>query len=264
MAPFPLVAAALPVLSYLDARLKVVDDYRIARSLGGAKITAALAEYSDKVSPFYMLEAAALNPKDKDRNLVIYQGKSYTYAQMYAWTLSAATWLKERCGVKKDDVVALDFMNSPGFLTLWWGCWALGATPAFINYNLGGDALVHSINTAETNVLIIDSELTKYFDGEEGEKTLNRIKTEKRQRQVIVYDDTLERIISTWKSERPPESERQGKLLHDKAILIYTSGTTGMPKAAVVSYEKARNGSYFAGHWMGIKKDDVFYTVSPT
>ena len=47
------------------------------------------------------------------------------------------------------------------------------------------------------------------------------------------------------------------------AMLIYTSGTTGLPKAAIMSWGKARIGSRFAQGWIDLKPTDVLYTSMP-
>lgn len=135
--------------------------------------------------------------------------------------------------------------------------------PAFVNYNLGGEGLVHSIKTATARLVIVEAEVAeKVFTGEEGQKTLERIKHEGMEREVVIHDEGLERVIGTWEPKRAEDSLRSGKSLIDGSILIYTSGTTGLPKAAVVSYLKSYYAGYFAGMWMGIKQSDIFYTVS--
>ncbi|RPA80040.1 acetyl-CoA synthetase-like protein [Ascobolus immersus RN42] len=271
MLPIPLAAIgpAAAALSYIDARLDLSNDYRILNALIRSKAKALILERKNRVTPFYLLEEAATTSPSKDRIFLIYQGNSWTYAEAYQVILKYGTWFKERFGIKKGDIVAMDFMNSNVFVFVWFGLWSIGATPAFINYNLNGDALVHSVVTSTAKLVLIDSEVAAKVVGtdEDGARTLQRLKTEKvegtGEREIVVFDEGMERVVGSWSGKRAPDEDRDGFMLHDKAILIYTSGTTGLPKAAIVSYRKCLEGGGFVGHWFGLRKDDVFYTCMP-
>lgn len=49
-------------------------------------------------------------------------------------------------------------MNRPEFLFAHLGLWSIGASPAWINYNLAGDALVHCLKVAGAKVLLVDED----------------------------------------------------------------------------------------------------------
>lgn len=61
-------------------------------------------------------------------------------------------------GVEKDDIVAMDFVNSETFIWVWFGLWSIGAKPAFINYSLTGKPLVHTIKTSTARLVLVDQE----------------------------------------------------------------------------------------------------------
>ena len=68
----------------------------------------------------------------------------------------------ESLGYKKGDSVALFMENRPEFVTIWLGLAKIGVVPAFINYNLRHESLVHSVKVANCKAIIFGAEL---FDG---------------------------------------------------------------------------------------------------
>lgn len=60
--------------------------------------------------------------------------------------------------MEKNDIVAMDFVNSATFIWVWFGLWSVGAKPAFINYNLTGKPLVHTIKTSTARLVLVDQE----------------------------------------------------------------------------------------------------------
>lgn len=63
-------------------------------------------------------------------------------------------------GLKKGDTVALFMENKPEFVAIWLGLSKIGVITALINTNLKTQALIHSINVANSKVLIYGAELT--------------------------------------------------------------------------------------------------------
>lgn len=61
-------------------------------------------------------------------------------------------------GVRPRDLVALYLQNVPEFIFAWLGLWAIGSAPAMINWNLGGDALVHCLRIAGVKFMLVDTE----------------------------------------------------------------------------------------------------------
>lgn len=217
----------------------------------------------DRLNLFYALEKHARTKSTASRPFILHEGKSWTFKEVYDIVLKYGTWLKTTYAIAPHEVVAMNFMNSPQFIFLWMGIWSLGARPAFINYNLTGDPLLHSVKTSMARILFVEDELRPQF-------TQNVIDTlaspeardGKGPVQTVYFDSALERHIDSIKAIREPDSSRSGITPPDMANLIYTSGTTGLPKAAVVSWQKCLLGGHFMPHWMGLKKTDIYYTVS--
>ena len=194
---------------------------------------------------------------------LMYQGKTWTNKEAYDIVLSYGTWLKTEYGIAPREVVAMDFMNSPVFIFLWLGIWSLGATPAFINYNLIGNPLLHSVKVSTARILFVDNNVKPRFtkdiiDTLESSNERDGLGSV----QVVFFDTTLEDQIKATKAVREPDSSRSVAPL-DMALLIFTSGTTGLPKPATVTWRKVRILTGFMPPWFGLKKTDRLYTCMP-
>ena len=76
--------------------------------------------------------------------------------------LKYGTWLKTK-GVQKEEIVAMNFVNSEVFIWVWFGLWSIGAKPAFINYNLTGKPLFHTIRTSTARLVLVGEESKENF-----------------------------------------------------------------------------------------------------
>lgn len=179
--------------------------------------------------------------------------------------LKYATWLKRAYAIAPKEIVAMDFMNSPEFCWMWLALWCLGARPAFINYNLTGRPLAHSVKVSTARLLFVDKEVRPSFSEEVLEQLgAPDFRDGKGPMEVVFFTPELEAEILQTEAIREPDSSRSGVISRDMGILIYTSGTTGLPKPAIVSYAKTRAGGPFLSGWMKWKPDDRFYTVCLT
>ena len=259
-----LLRAALPAaaaFSYLDAKYLLVNDYFLIYSVTASSISMHIKQRRGTLNAFYRLEERALDPNAavRDKPFLIYQGQEWSYKAAYEVVLKYATWLKERHGVQRKEIVAMDFTNKPEFLWLWFGLWAVGAVPAFMNHNLEGERLVHCVKVSTANLLLVDEEVAAAVRDPVTKKALE----EGGERRVVIFDAHTAAGVATWRGVRPPDEERSHAMLLDPALLIYTSGTTGMPKPAVVSWQKINYGTGFVIRWMGMKKSDRLYTSMP-
>lgn len=198
----------------------------------------------------------------------------------------------------KDEIVAMDFVNSAKFIWVWLGLWSIGAKPAFINSNLTGKPLVHTIETSTARLVLVDEAAREKFSEEVlKEHGFTRVQEQKygfevdidaaprparnhtlsplpiepkkantkvQQRfQIIHFDKDIENHILAHSPTREPDSSRAGQTRSSIAMLIYTSGTTGLPKPAVMSWGKAYGGSKLMSSWLGLTNEDVVYTPMP-
>ncbi|KAF2271026.1 acetyl-CoA synthetase-like protein [Lojkania enalia] len=146
--------AAAAGLAYLNGRHAISYDFTLFTSLLSATIGAVFHERHDDINLFYVLESWAKSSRG-NHPWIIFHSKSWTYAQAYEMILKYGTWLKSR-GVEKDEIVAMDFVNSEVFIWVWFGLWSIGAKPAFINYNLTGKPLLHTIKTSTARLVLVD------------------------------------------------------------------------------------------------------------
>ena len=258
------IPASLAVLSYLDAKFHLRHDIRTLSAFFGSQISAALTEKRDTCNLFYVLEHWAQNAATRDRPFLVYDGKTWTYCEAYDNALRYGTWLKTRHGVRSGEVVAMDFMNSDVFVWMWFGLWAIGAKPAFINYNLTEKALLHSVKTSGSRFLMVEEEVFSTLDEQTKKGFADpSFREDGGHVEIIPFTSAVMADIEQTLGKREPNGERAGETMKDMAILIYTSGTTGLPKPAVVSWAKAGASSNFSRKWLQLRQDDIFYTCMP-
>ncbi|KAJ4373984.1 long-chain fatty acid transporter fat1 [Neocucurbitaria cava] len=177
------VPAAAAALAYLNARHGLTYDWPLLSSFISASISGALHERRDHLNLFYELEAHAQSSR-ANHAWIIFQGRTWTYKEAYDIVLRYGTWLKSK-GVEKDEIVAMDFVNSETFIWVWFGLWSIGAKPAFINYNLTGKPLVHTIKTSTSRLVLVDQEgKGKFEEHAMKEHGFELVKEESREGQV--------------------------------------------------------------------------------
>jgi acyl-CoA synthetase (AMP-forming)/AMP-acid ligase II len=288
--------AAVASLAYLNARHGITYDLPLFASFARAAIDGSRSTRRDTLNLFYELEAHATSNLS-NHAWIIYQGQTWTYAQAYETVLRYGAWLKSK-GVEKDEIVAMDFMNSEVFIWVWFGLWSIGAKPAFINYNLTGKPLVHTIKTSTARLILVDEHAKENFQeeilSEHGfislgdqkfgfemdtseiprsvqnqtakpqamEPTSAQAKVQ-RQLQIVYFNKALQAEILAFEPTRLPDSARQGQIGTSMAMLIYTSGTTGLPKPAIMAWGKCSIGAKFVSAYLGLKTPDVVYTSMP-
>lgn len=255
--------AAAASFAYLNAKWALFYDWKLISGLGGIMLKTKMSEMRDRVNLFYILEKHALASSTADKPFIIYSGRTWTFKETYEIALRYGTWFKQTYNVKPREIVAVDFMNCPNFIFIWMGLWSIGAVPAFINYNLTGTPLVHSVKVSTARLLVVDPEVRPKFT-DEVLATLNApdFRDGKGPMEVVVFTPEVEAQLLQTKPIRADDSDRSGVLGRDMSILIYTSGTTGLPKPAIVSWLKCIAGGSFIPKWMGWKKTDRAYTVS--
>lgn len=256
--PVPLALAAPAALagaSYLNARLQISYDWYLLGSAIKSLIKMGFNEKKDKLNLFYVLEGYATSKKTADNICLVFEGRQWTYKEVYQTVLKQGTWLKTRYGIKPKDIVVMNFMNSEKFIFMWLAIWSIGGKPAFINYNLTGKALAHCMRVSASRIAFIDAEVQSNVTQE--------VRDELPGVQFQVFTPELEADIAAIEPVREPDSARTEDKASNMAIVIYTSGTTGLPKGAIVSWKKIIVGTGIVCPWMWMTQKDVFYTSMP-
>ncbi|KAI9656326.1 MAG: hypothetical protein M1821_004989 [Bathelium mastoideum] len=228
------VPAASAALAYLDAKYQISYDWQLLSTYISGSVRLAVRERRDRVNLFYSLEDLALNKKTGERIWIMYEGREWTYRQAYDNILRYGQWLRKEHGVQPREIVAVDAMNSPMFVWLWFGLWSIGARPAFINYNLTGRPLVHCVNVSTARLLLVDDEVRHNVTQAIIEEVSSpSFRDGKGSTEVIFLTPATLAPIETLKPVREPDAVRSGPKMSDMSILIYTSGTTGLPKPGI-------------------------------
>ncbi|EHY57365.1 hypothetical protein HRR83_002850 [Exophiala dermatitidis] len=249
-------AGSLAVASYLDGK------YHIRKDLGTlARMQRGKREYGrvvkeDKVSLWYVLEAQC---KARWNQPAIWSREgTYTYGEMYEESVRYAQYMLQE-GIKPGELVGMYLINSPRFMFVWWACLAVGAAPAFLNYNLEGKALIHCLEVCETRLIIVDED-----PGCQQRINSSREHIEARGTKIAVLDDALKQKISSMPTIRPGDECRNGTKGSFPYCLIYTSGTTGLPKGCAFTLQRVYS---ICGHdtpsFGSVPGDDRWYNAMP-
>ena len=101
-------------------------------------------------------------------------------------------------GVRPGQLVAFYLQNSPEFMFAWLGLWAIGCAPAFINWNLSGEALLHCLRVSGARVLLVDDEsgcqarIQQVGDGIRKDLGIDvQVLTNKRKREIASSEATV-------------------------------------------------------------------------
>lgn len=263
--------AAAASLAYLNARWSVNNDWRVLSSLAKGRRELAKREKNHRISGFYTLEEHAKSPKTANAIFLIYEGQKWTYKEGYEMVLRYAGWLHNTYHIKPNEIIALDCMNSPKFLFMCIALWSLGATPAFINYNLTSTPLIHSVRSSTARLIFVDSEVRSVITPEVASTFASptfRLGVSDGATELVYLESDFESSLAYYPTYRAPDEIRSGTTGKDKALLIYTSGTTGMPKPAIVPWSRFIIGANLFAYWAGLRpctssKPDRFYTCMP-
>lgn len=247
------VPAVAAVAAYANARFLAYYDLELLRAIIPTVLGGAWKRYRDRVNLFYQLENLATAKSSENRVFLRFEDRAYTYAQAYDTVLRYANWLRDRRGVRRGDLVGLDFQNTDTFIFLFLATWAIGASPALLNHNLTGNPLIHCVKKSTARLVLVDPVVASNVT-EEVRSGLEGVNFE-------AVTPEIEQEMLAMDNVRPPDELRSGFKDEDMAMLIYTSGTTGLPKAAIISWAKAATVANFTFRWLGTQVNDVYYTV---
>ncbi|KAF9161761.1 hypothetical protein DFQ26_004165 [Actinomortierella ambigua] len=253
------VAAAVPAAMYVASKFNVPRDVKLAKGLAKAKLGYRSFERADTLNVSYRFEEAYKRHPTKEA--LVFEGRSYTFEDIQQESNRVANWLLSK-GVKRGDIVSLFMQNKPEFLFCWLGLNKVGATGAFINNNLTGKPLTHSLRTAASKMLIMDAEIPE---------AIRDVLAEVQQMGYVIYSyggpetvDFAESVdLSQMSTQSPPKDLRSKTGPNDIAMLIYTSGTTGLPKAGRFSHARANLAALFWTSFYHFSETDRLYIALP-
>jgi carnitine-CoA ligase len=165
---------------------------------------------------------------------LVFADREWTYAQSadHAWRFANGL---RRLGVREGDYVSVWIPTHPDLLEAWFGVNAAGAVYAPLNLAARGRYLEHTLNIAESKVLVAHAPLVERLVGLD----LPHLET------LVVTGGTpavdvpwrmlqIDDVRAGASSERPALDRPREPW--DEMSLIYTSGTTGPSKGVKAAY----------------------------
>lgn len=222
----------------------------------------AKVEKSDRANIYYYVEDHF--HKTPDKVFLVYQGQEWTYKQALDEIHRRANYFLS-LGINKHEIVALNFTNKASFVWAYFGLWAIGATPAFLNYNLADASLLHCLKVSTARFVLFDDEIAANMATVKDQLSSVPIRAicHKEGQGVDWAENITPSDFARQPTTRPPDSRRNKQKITDPAQLIYTSGSTGMPKAAIVPWSKYASGVKASSSIVGLRATDRFYSCMP-
>ncbi|KAG0026363.1 hypothetical protein BGZ81_006436 [Podila clonocystis] len=195
---------------------------------------------------------------------LVFENQSYTWRDLEVASNRMAHWYQSQ-GIQPKDRVAMFMTNSPLFVISWLALLKIKAVAAFINNQITGPVLLHSLKTANARLLVFDYELIgALHESIDGIKEMGyRLFTVTPEDQILPRFEKLRKReddeqgfyeFMEWRKSSADgysRDTRRDVVIGDAVALIYTSGTTGFPKAAVMDHGRC---TLATSVWAGICK----------
>jgi hypothetical protein len=149
-------AGTLATAAYLNAKYHIAHDVNMESVAGrspGTALHIALCIARKRLTTYHILQDQALR-KRPNQLFLIFENRTYTYAEFFKCVTRVGNWLINEFGVQKQEIVALDGGNSPEYLMLWFALEGIGAVPSYINNNLTGKSLIHCVKVFKNPVTL--------------------------------------------------------------------------------------------------------------
>lgn len=198
-----------------------------------------------------------------DKEAVIIEGKSYTYAELYDASTRLAKALIER-GVQRSDRVAIYMDNTWPCIVSIYATLLSGGVFFTINPQTKADKLEFVLNNSESKILITDSHLAKVYIQALGKTPLvkNMISSGKKLDDVELKDVVIESFDEILSNNKPIDSPVE-VIPNDLAALIYTSGSTGFPKGVMQTHQSMVFAAWSLIEYQRLSENDRILLVLP-
>lgn len=200
-------------------------------------------------------ESAAKYP---DLPAVDFLGEKSTYYQIEAAANKVAHALSGM-GIKRGDRVAIYCVNSPFFVTSYFGILKIGATVVTVNLLLHHSEVEYILSDSGAKALIFSdlfaSNVAHINDNLPDLKSL-----------IVVGETELVSALPYSKimAAEPAETvEIDVEPFEDIAAVLYTSGTTGNPKGAMLTHNNLLSNSASVADSLGIGPGEILLVVLP-
>lgn len=158
-----------------------------------------------------------------DRDLIVFEGKRWSYARAYDRVNRLAKGLRD-LGVQKGDRIGMLQVNCNQYVEVYFASAKVGAIFVPLNFRAKVEELSYVIDNASVKIIFVGQRYLQMIDG-----ILSQSTTVKH---VICLEGIEEKGISYEDLMNSPPLEDITEEIEDEdiTVLMYTSGTTGRPK----------------------------------
>jgi len=189
-----------------------------------------------------------------DKPALIFEGKSFTYADLDLMANRVANGLRE-LGIHRSDRVALFLPNIPEFIISYLGILKIGAIAVSLNAMLKSAEVNFILNDCGAKALVTTEELAKNVP----QADLPELK------HILIAEGTASKgtLLTELMASASPDTRAVEMDRYAPAALVYTSGTTGSPKGATLSHGNLISNSYSQQHCCGMRSEDRLLLYLP-
>src|SRR5262245_21040717 len=182
---------------------------------------------------------------------LIFEGKTYTYADLCSLTQSLAVSVRQR-GINPGDRIAFLLPNCLQIVLCYYACFKIGAIAVPLNVRFRPELLEYVINHSGARVLFSEPELFAQIE---------RIRSSlpKVERYYLTSGHSRFEGVRTFDELLTATAEPNGLPTFDEssaAAIYYTSGTTGLPKAVIHTHASLARATQIQIDQIAISPDD--------
>jgi fatty-acyl-CoA synthase len=198
----------------------------------------------------------------KDVVAAIYEGQSYTYADVYELVRSFAAGLLDQ-GVVAGDRVAYMGFNSLNFMVALLGTAWVGGVFVPLNFRLAAAEVQLQLVDFEPKVVVCEAGHAPVFDSIASNISTHALLVDNDSSQPV-YENPGTHWNSLTEFMNGTTSVAPAALMQDDlAMLLYTSGTTGRPKGAMLTHGNVWWNAVNVDSVVDTRSDDVNLAVAP-
>jgi len=189
-----------------------------------------------------------------DKPALIFEGKSFTYADLDLMANRVANGLRE-LGIHRSDRVALFLPNIPEFIISYLGILKIGAIAVSLNAMLKSAEVNFILNDCGAKALVTTEELAKNVP----QADLPELK------HILIAEGTASKgtLLTELMASASPDTRAVEMDRYAPAAIVYTSGTTGSPKGATLSHGNLISNSYSQQYCCGMRSEDRLLLYLP-
>jgi fatty-acyl-CoA synthase len=197
-----------------------------------------------------------------DTIAAIYEGKNYTYADLYKAARKFAAGLLD-LGVRPGDRVAYLGFNSYNFMVEMLGSFWVGAVFVPLNFRLAAAEVQGLLIDFEPKVVVVEPGHAAVFDSIASDISTYALLVDNDQA-LPQYENPGNHWNSLTEFTNGTTDVEPAELIDDDlAMLLYTSGTTGKPKGAMLTHGNVWWNSVNVDTVVDTRANDVNLAVAP-